>query len=255
MLYLNKSVSPFFYRCCLVRHRLKTLDGVIFMYSFWGDSILRGVVYDGSRYSLGRSAVDMLAEESGIEGCKNFSRFGMTTQKAVPLFKKALPSDLNGNLFLEFGGNDCDFDWKAVSFEPYALHLPKTPLSSFIKNMESMIVWAKNAGKTVYVCSLPPIYAPDYFDFVSRGLSADNILSWLGDVQQIYRYHSRYSRAAENLAKLHDVKLVNIREEFLSRGDYSSYMCVDGIHPSEKGQRLIWDALKDAISISAAIKQ
>jgi len=35
------------------------------------------------------------------------------------------------------------------------------------------------------------------------------------------------------------VFVVNIRNEFLRRSNYRDYLCVDGIHPNEKGHSLM----------------
>ena len=37
--------------------------------------------------------------------------------------------------------------------------------------------------------------------------------------------------------------MIDIRSAFLVRKDYTDYLCEDGIHPNEKGHRLIREAM------------
>lgn len=48
---------------------------------------------------------------------------------------------------LEFGGNDCDFDWKSVSDDPEASHICKTPLETFKQKYARMLETIKRFGR------------------------------------------------------------------------------------------------------------
>ena len=84
--------------------------------------------------------------------------------------------------------------------------------------------------------------AERYLSWICRdGLSRDNILSWLGDTNAIYRYQERYSHAVEQLAEEYGAPLVDLRGAFLEKRQMEELYCVDGIHPNDQGQLLIRD--------------
>ena len=50
--------------------------------------------------------------------------------------------------------------------------------------------------------TLPPIDAVRYYEWIGRDIEGkENILVWLGDVQQIYRSHAAYNRLVVELAR------------------------------------------------------
>lgn len=80
---------------------------------------------------------------------------------------------------MEFGGNDCDFNWKEISEKPLEMHKPKTQIEDFVKIHTETIDKIKAMGKIPVMLSLPPIDAEKYFSRISKGLNAENILKWL----------------------------------------------------------------------------
>ena len=99
-----------------------------------------------------------------------------------------------------------------------------------------------------YLVTLPPIDAERYFDFISRdGLSKENILTWLGDKNHIYRYHERYSALISKIARETSTNILDVREAFLGLWNTRSLFCSDGIHPTDEGQRAIADAVLASI--------
>lgn len=211
--------------------------------SIWGDSLLQGVVLDEAqgRYSiLENNCAAALAKKIGIT-VNNNSRFGCTAPKGMKSLTKALESDVEFSAaIIEFGGNDCDFRWEDIAAAPNTDHDPKTPLKQFINCYSDMITALKAKGVTPVLVSLPPLDAERYFDWITRGgLSRENILKWLGDVQHIYRWHERYSLAVSAMARKFSCHLVDVRDAFLSERDYSKLMCLDGIHPNQQGHALM----------------
>lgn len=210
----------------------------------WGDSVARGVILEDGRqrYTLSPyPAANLVAEELGIQVI-NRSRMGITSADGVMLQQKDIEKGLRADVaVLEFGGNDCDFNWKEISDAPEQTHLPKTSAEVYEKNMKQMIQSARDAGMEPILCNLPPIYAEKYFSFISEsGLSSDNILRWLGDKFQIYRFQERYSMIATKVAIECGCRLCDIRSAFLNVWDYKNNLyCRDGIHPTTEGQRLI----------------
>ena len=99
-------------------------------------------------------------------------------------------------------------------------------------------------GKTPVLLSLPPIDSQRYFKHISNGLSGENILKWMrGDKQYITNWHERYNIEIFKLAIANEVPVVDITSIFLEKKNYSRYLCEDGIHPNEKGHKLIAKAI------------
>ena len=218
----------------------------------WGDSLARGVVFDEARgrYSLApRPAAELVAQELGIE-LTNRSRMGMTTTQGMQMMEKDLAKGLHADAaVLEFGGNDCDFDWKAISEAPEQEHQPHTPAEQYEKNMLHMIHRVKQAGMEPILVNLPPVNADRYFRFLSKGgLSQGNILRWLGETFQIYRYQERYSMLVTRIARECGCRLLDIRSAFLNLWNAAPFLCNDGIHPTAEGQELIGKAILGEIS-------
>ena len=212
----------------------------------FGDSIVKGVVYDSSRgkyiYSE-NSFVKSFVKKTGI-AVDNYAKFGCTLTKGEQIIEK-FSSKLAQYKYiaLEFGGNDCDFFWPDISEDPHRQHLPNTPIESFEKVYWRIVdrLMAKQYHPVLF--SLPPLDPHRYFAWISKGLDAENILSWLGDVEFIYRWQEMYSIAVVKLAAAKNIPLVDIRKAFLQSRNYQSLLCDDGIHPNESGHSLILNTI------------
>lgn len=217
----------------------------------WGDSVAKGVVYDETRgrYVLSpTTAASIAGERLGLE-IVNRSRMGATVAEGERMMNVDLARGLTADMaIIEYGGNDCDFDWRAVSEAPDAVHDPKTPAPLFEEKLRGMIGAVSAAGIEPVLVTLPPIVAGRYFDFISRGgLDADSILRWLGDKDHIYRYHERYSALISRIARDCGCRLLDLRGEFLALWNSERLFCFDGIHPNEEGQRFMGEAIVRAI--------
>lgn len=213
----------------------------------WGDSVARGVVYDASRdrYRLSPCpATALIAQEKEME-ITNRSRMGMTSAQGVEMVRRDLSAGMRADYaILEFGGNDCDFDWQAVSDSPDGEHLPHTDAETYRNNLRRMVDEVRTAGMEPVLVNLPPIDGEHYLRFLTRkGLSEGNILKWLGSPQRIYRFQERYSMIVSRVARECKCRLLDIRSAFLDVRDTVSLLCTDGIHPTEEGQRLIGQAI------------
>lgn len=218
----------------------------------WGDSVMKGVVYDEGR---GRYA---LLPESGVQRAsrtlgvpvRNRARMGCTVGKGMDIVRRDLSAGMTeGVALIEFGGNDCDFDWAQIAAAPTAEHQPKTPLGVFTARLTEMVALVRQQGMQPVLLTLPPIHAARYFAFFTRsGLDRDSILQWLGDVEHIYRWHERYNNAVVQVARRTDVPLADVRDAFLSCTHYDELLCVDGIHPNEKGHAIIEGVLEGVLA-------
>lgn len=215
--------------------------------TIWGDSILKGVILDeqGKYKVMKNNSIQSFAE---ITGCsiKNNAYFGMTSTKALDRMKtyiKKQPMEKEDIVIIEFGGNDCDFNWSEIASRPDEIHQPKTTIENFKTSLQNMIDMFKTKGITPILMNLPPLEPERYFNWISRGLNKENILHWLGDVAKIYRWQEAYNSAAEWIARKNNCNLLNVRGSFLVSDNFCSQLCEDGIHPNEKGHGKILDSL------------
>ena len=74
-----------------------------------------------------------------------------------------------------------------VSEDPDREHLPLSTISNFVTTYTNIINAIKDMGKTPVLLSLPPIDSKRYFEHISAGLNADNIMKWMRNDQQHIR--------------------------------------------------------------------
>ena len=146
--------------------------------------------------------------------------------------------------FIEYGGNDCDFDWIKIAQDPHGEHKARTPLEEFTEELSSLVAKIKGLGSIPVLITLPPILSDTYFSFFSRSMSDEqknNIKEWLGgDVSIITRWHESYNRALFQIANQTGTQIIDITTPFDTfRGDLTSLYCADGIHPNARGHKLI----------------
>lgn len=210
----------------------------------WGDSIAKGVVYDEARgrYAVCRDNCLMkLGREKGIR-ISNYSVMGQTSENGL---ERMSPGQMKqGSVaVIEYGGNDCDLDWKAVSSHPEKRQEGKVPLAQFAGNIAEMVRRAREGGMLPVLVTPPPLVAERYFNWISKGLDAANILRYLGDVEAIFRWQAGYAEKVREIAAALGVKLVDIRSRMLEAGSLEEMMCLDGIHPNERGHAVIYEAV------------
>lgn len=218
----------------------------------FGDSISKGVIIDAmsDHYSTTKqSFVNLISGFEPWMHISNYAMFGCTINKGRTLIKRHFAEVENCDaVILEYGGNDCDFDWASIAASPDEQHLPKTPLEDFYNNYKEIIDGLEAIGKKIILLNLPPIDSNKYFDWFGNGLDKDNIKKWLGgDVHYIYEYHAGYNDKVCEIASEYKLPIIDIRSEFLRQPNYTDLLCRDGIHPNEQGHALIAQIIKDGI--------
>lgn len=217
----------------------------------FGDSVLKGVIYEDEHYRITDSSFQKICEQSFGITIENRARFGSTITKGESVFEKnlSLISGTDGEyMVLEFGGNDCDFNWKEVSEDPERHHLPSSTIANFTTTYTNIINEIKALGKIPVLLSLPPIDSARYFKHISKGLNAENIMQWMrNDRQFITNWHERYNIEIFKLAIANQVPVIDITSVFLEKKNYSRFLCNDGIHPNEEGHKLIANAIEDHV--------
>lgn len=208
----------------------------------FGDSILKGVQLDENKKYRVNNNIDIAGLESKFQlSIKNFSNFGATITKGLSRLEKHLVKDSKkcDAIVMDFGGNDCNFKWNEVAESPSKEHLPNTTLSVFVEKYKKTIALIEKMAIKPIVTTLPPLDAQRFFDWVSAGISKDNILKWLGSVEAIYRWQENYSRTIERIAEETGALLVDLRGAFLRHRKIEHLLCADGMHPNTEGQRII----------------
>lgn len=215
----------------------------------WGDSLLKGVVFDElrNRYQILRgNCVQRLA---ALLPCpvENNALMGCTAPQGLELLR-ACEAQPGGVAIIEFGGNDCDLDWAAVAADPEADHQPKTPPEEFESKLEECVERARQAGMQPMLAVPTPLHAQRYFDWVTKGLDRGAVLRFLGDVERIYRWQERYALLVCRAASKLGCPLIDLRSAFLAVKGYERLLCVDGIHPNEEGHALMLETMRAALT-------
>ena len=211
-----------------------------------GDSITKGVVLnDQNRYSAAeQSFLDILSSELDLR-VDNYGKFGCTVSHGNNVLERHTADIADSDYtFIEYGGNDCDFDWIKIAQDPHGEHKARTPLEEFTEELSSLVAKIKDLGSVPVLITLPPILSDTYFSFFSRSMSDEqknNIKEWLGgDVGIIARWHESYNRALFQVANQTRTQIIDITSPFDTfRGDLTSLYCADGIHPNARGHKLI----------------
>jgi len=215
----------------------------------YGDSISKGVVYDedkGRYITLGANYVT-LAQDNLKVLVQNAAKFGNTILKAIT----KLPADILRSepdiVLMEFGGNDCDFNWEEVAKNPSGQHFPKTEFEAFKSTFKEAINSLHEKDIIPILMTLPPIDADKYFKWISQNnaQTAQNILTYLGSVTRIYWWQERYSSAVVTIAQETKTLWIDVRSAFLNHPNFTELLCIDGIHPNEKGHALIAQTITD----------
>lgn len=220
------------------------------VYAF-GDSILKGVIFENDKYKICKKRFSNICSDILNITIENNAKFGSTIQGGVKSLEKCMEEISNPNVkyvVMEFGGNDCDFNWNEISENPNQEHFSKQSIHDFVIQYSKIIHLVKENNKKVVLLSLPPIDSIKFFNKVSENLSKENILQWMkGNLQFLTNWHERYNLEIFKLARKENCSIIDITSKFLEQKDYSQFLCMDGIHPNEKGHQLIAEAILEHV--------
>jgi len=208
----------------------------------FGDSILKGIQINpvNKKYYVNNNIdVESLSKQYPIQ-IQNYSSFGCTVKKGSDLLKKRLEKNVECDVIvMDYGGNDCDYNWKAISENPKGNHSPNTPIELFSETYRGIIDTLKKKSILPILTTLPPLEPQRFFEWFCRDLNKKNILMWLGDINNIYFHQESYSKTIEKIALETQVPLIDLRGAFLNSGNIKSLLCEDGTHPNTSGQKII----------------
>jgi len=225
----------------------KMLDEMIKIELF-GDSILKGIQINptNKKYYINNEInLEKLSEKYLLQ-IKNYSSFGCTVTKGSNLLKKRLENNITCDaIVMDYGGNDCDYNWREISENPSGTYSPNTPIEIFTETYCDIIDTLKEKGILPILTTLPPLQAQRFFDWFCKDLNKKNILKWLGEIKNIYYHQEIYSKAIEKIALEKQVPLIDIRGAFLKAGNMNGLLCEDGTHPNTAGQKIIASSFND----------
>lgn len=216
-----------------------------------GDSISKGVIFDDikSKYVvLEDNYINLL--QSKLQGIiHNTSKFGNTIITGCNKLKNDVLKNSPDIVLIEYGGNDCDFDWNEVSSHPDAEHQPKTDFSVFENKLKEAVNFLKSNKIIPVLLTLPPLNADNYLKWISKNDPSieKNILKYIGSVTKIYWWQEKYSSAVLKIAEETNTRWIDIRGAFLQYPDFTKYLCLDGIHPNQIGHKIIANKIIDFI--------
>lgn len=228
----------------------------------FGDSVMKGIVVDdenwtenGIKYKISDKGFAARCRDRLNIEVNNYARFGGVVSQGEKLMGRYVDRISSSDFVLfEYGGNDCDYDWAAISENPDKEHQPKTPIEQFVTLYSSLIDKVKELGSRPVLLSLPVLEPNRFFKHVTRSINSDNVLRWLGgSVLTIDRWHEMYNMAVFRLGAQKNVPVIDITSVFLEKKDYYNYICDDGIHPNERGHELIENAIIDYLGNYPAV--
>lgn len=215
----------------------------------YGDSLMKGTLPDEQlRYHFHTDLFE--APLAGVDAeVTNKSVFGATSRKGVTLVQRDLARGHRYDwALIEYGGNDCNYDWADVAAHPEQHHDPVVLADEFRANLTTIVQMLREAGVRPIFTTLPPIDEVKYLACIDHnGASAAGVMQWLGDVRRIYRTQERYSGLVCTIAAELDVPCVDPRDRFLDGVDPRASNAEDGIHLSEAGYALFYTTLIEQV--------
>lgn len=217
-----------------------------------GDSISKGVIYDETknRYTVLQENYVNTIGTMFKGSIKNISKFGSTLTRGIRNLQKNISIENPDIVLIEYGGNDCAFNWDEVADNPNADHLPQTELQIFETALNEAIEMLNKIKVIPVLMSLPPLNTEKYLEWVSRNnpLTKSNIMKWLGNVSEIYYWQEKYSSVITKVAEETHTRFIDVRSAFLMYPDFSRFICRDGMHPNREGHTVISDKVIDYIN-------
>ena len=226
---------------CAIRDRMESITMNVTIY---GDSLLKFVLWENGRYVINKEPLERFSREFQLQ-IINRSYFGSCVDKGYLRICQDLKAGKSSDYaVLEYGGNDCSFDWKAIAEKPEEPHESAINLTEYLQYFHLSIQALREAGVKPILTNLLPFDPESYLLWVTRALDRDIVLHWLGETNRVYRKNELYSRALENLAREEEVPLVDLRSAFLDQPKLMDYYCEDGVHPNRAGHALIFNAFE-----------
>ena len=220
----------------------------------FGDSILRGIQINplNNRYHIdNRIDVSLLENRFDLD-IENRTKFGCTVTKGEQLLNRYLEESSDcAAVIMNFGGNDCDYNWAEIARNPDGVHEQHTPIQKFVQTYTKLIHTLQEKAIYPIVANLPPLCPQRFFNWFCKDLNKENVLRFLDSINAIYRVQEYYSHTVEEIARTTGALFVDIRGTFLKRYRIEHFLCADGIHINTEGQGLITEAFVNFAAVNA----
>ncbi len=202
----------------------------------FGDSILKGVITipdSGKLFDVTENDSLTLAQKKlGFE-LDNRSIYGNITSKGLVKLQKFFDKGETADFcIIEFGSNDCDYDWGTL--------IQKVPLAGYLENLKQMVNLCRANKVTPLMMGLIPYVCDDWFKTIIKGQNEAAILNFLGGTAEtLGKNQLIYKNAQADFVKENNVQFLDPWELFQG---HKELMCYDGIHPNEDGYVKLSDA-------------
>ena len=212
--------------------------------SAYGDSILKGAVTgtdSGHLFDIIEDSSLVLASKALGFDLNNQSVFGSIVSKTQRRLNRDIEKGIFSDLaIIDSGVNDCDYDWTQVSSSPDEKHLPRTTLEDFIQKISEMVDVCRKNKITPLIMTMPPLVRDRWYNHILHGQDENAVLKILNDnPDRLYQNHELYNISLVEYAFKNSVQIVDMRKEMLLSENYRNLMCLDGIHPNEKGYKFM----------------
>ncbi len=218
----------------------------------YGDSITKGIIYDEekSKYATLKENFTNIVGNKIKGQAYNAGKFGSTIIRGASKIYRDVINKSPDIVLIEFGGNDCDYNWNDIAKNPDDEYKPNTDISTFRETLCAMIETLKTNHILPVLMTLPPLDSLKYFKWITKedSFAEKNILHWLGTKDALFNWQSSYNKIITEVAKETSTVLIDVRTEFLRHINYSEFLCKDGIHPNLQGQSLIATVILKFIS-------
>lgn len=222
--------------------------------TIFGDSIAKGVFLNNLKIQkITPNAAEIVEDNFGVKITNN-SMFGQTLKR---IYEKGIIENyiLNINPFqknlavIALGGNDSDYCWEEVEKLPNYSHSPKTMLFEYDQMLNDIIQKLKANNVQVVVCSLFPIDSNRYFNNVlAKKYDSQKIMEFFnGDITNIARHQEIFNIECMKIALKNGCEFLDYRSQLLNLRNFLDYLCDDGIHPNQMGQKFIAEYITQKI--------
>ena len=202
----------------------------------FGNSILKGVITIPNSDKLfdvtENDSLSLAQKELGFE-LDNRSIYGNITSKGLVKLQKFFEKGGEADFcIIEFGSNDCDYDWGTL--------VQKVPLAEYLENLSAMVKLCRDNKVTPLMMGLIPYVCDDWFKTIIKGQDQAAILNFLGGTAEtLGKNQLIYKNAQADFVQKNKVQFLDPWTIFEG---HKEFMCYDGIHPNEEGYKLLSQA-------------
>lgn len=210
----------------------------------FGDSVTRGITFVCGRFKIIRENYPTLLQRFLGEEDEVINK-GVFNDNSDLLVKRLDHDVLDEHpdlVFINIGGNDCNFTWDQVAEFPESEHESIVPLERYLSNVSLLIQRITATGAMPVILSLLPLDPVRYYQSLIKHYS-HSIGHWVSMCGGIEHWHGMYNRALKELCERTGTKLIDVRSEFKRKGAFSELINEDGLHPTAKGYKALAESV------------